>query len=71
MGAFPKGTVFLRGHTHVPRGETIDGYTFWNPGSMTLPKRGAPRSWALIEEGVFRVFDFRGTLYLEHAPGRA
>ena len=68
MGAFAPETVFLRGHTHVPRGETIDGYSFWNPGSMTLPKQGYPRSWAVYEEGVFRVLDFEGRTVLEHAP---
>ena len=38
------GTVLLRGHTHVPRGETIDGLHFWNPGSLSLPKGGDRKS---------------------------
>lgn len=36
------GTVLLRGH-HVPRGETLDGLHFWNPGSLSLPKGASPR----------------------------
>ena len=66
MNGFARGTVFLRGHTHVPRGETIDGFTFWNPGSMTLPKRGYPRSWAVYEDGTFTVKDFEGGTVLSH-----
>ncbi len=67
-----RGVVVLRGHTHVPRAETLDGWTFWNPGSLTLPKGGSPRSWAMVEEGVFRVYDTKGNLVLEHAaPGAA
>ena len=68
MGAFAPETVFLHGHTHVPRGETIEGWSFWNPGSMTLPKRGYPRSYAVYEDGLFRVLDFEGRTVLEHAP---
>ena len=46
--------------------ETIDGFTFWNPGSMTLPKRGYPRSWAVYENGTFTVKDFEGGTVLSH-----
>ncbi|MDO5536214.1 MAG: phosphodiesterase [Desulfovibrionaceae bacterium] len=67
MGGFKKGTIFLRGHTHVPRGEEIDGYFFWNPGSMTLPKQGWPRSYAVCEDGRFRVLTLDDQLVLEHA----
>ena len=62
------GTVLLRGHTHVPRGETIDGLHFWNPGSLSLPKSGSPRTYGLIENGVFCVLDMQGGEILRHAP---
>ncbi|MBQ1844848.1 MAG: metallophosphoesterase family protein, partial [Desulfovibrio sp.] len=65
---FAPETVFLHGHTHVPRGETLEGFSFWNPGSMTLPKRGYPRSYAVYEDGLFRVLDFEGQTVLEHRP---
>lgn len=64
----PAGTVILRGHTHVPRGETLDGLHFWNPGSLSLPKRGFPRSYGLYEDGVFRVLDMEGREILRHRP---
>lgn len=64
-----KGTVVLRGHTHIPRGETIDGIHFWNPGSLSLPKGGSPRSFAIYENGLFRVLDMEGKEVLSHRPG--
>lgn len=62
------GSVILRGHTHVPRGETLDDLHFWNPGSLSLPKGGSPRSYGLCEDGVFRVLDMEGREVLRHAP---
>jgi len=40
--------LFLHGHTHVPRDETLDGTRFLNPGCITRPNRGAPASWAWL-----------------------
>ena len=67
MPGFPKGTVFLRGHIHKPRAETLDGWHFWNPGSITLPKNGWPRSWALYEDGAFTVCSMGGEVILSQA----
>lgn len=64
----PRGSVILRGHTHVPRGETIDGFHIWNPGSLSLPKQGFPRSYAIYENGVFTVLDMDGQEILRHSP---
>jgi putative phosphoesterase len=41
--------VFLHGHTHVPRDETIGGVRFLNPGCVTRPNRGAPPSVGFLE----------------------
>lgn len=62
------GTVLLRGHTHVPRGETIDGLHFWNPGSLSLPKAGSPRTYGIVEKGVFSVLDMQDGEILRHTP---
>lgn len=64
----PPGSVILRGHTHVPRGETINGFHIWNPGSLSLPKQGFPRSYAIYENGVFTVLDMDGGEILRHCP---
>lgn len=65
------GDVVLSGHTHIPRGETVDGVHFWNPGSTTLPKGGFPASYGVFEAGAFRVFGLDGRLLLEHRPSAA
>ncbi len=47
------GDILLHGHTHV---QTIDGsrrYTYMNPGSVSLPKNGMPKSYMIYEDGVF------------------
>jgi uncharacterized protein len=41
--------VVLHGHTHVPRNEKRRGVLFLNPGCVTRPNRGAPRSVAWLE----------------------
>ena len=61
------GDVVLSGHTHIPRGETVDGVHFWNPGS----KGGFPASYGVFEAGAFRVFGLDGRFLLEHRPSAA
>ena len=71
LAAAERGDVVLSGHTHIPRGETVDGVHFWNPGSTTLPKGGFPASYGVFEVGAFRVFGLDGRLLLEHRPSAA
>ncbi len=40
--------LVLHGHTHVPRNERVGATTFLNPGCITRPNRGAPRSYAWL-----------------------
>jgi len=40
--------LLLHGHTHVPRNEKIGSTVFLNPGCVTRPNRGAPRSYAWL-----------------------
>ena len=48
----PECDVFLHGHTHVPRDETVNGVRFLNPGCISRP-RGASNSfaWLILERG--------------------
>lgn len=41
--------LLFHGHTHVPRHERIGRTTYYNPGCITRPNRGAPASWAWLE----------------------
>ncbi|HST30056.1 MAG TPA: metallophosphoesterase family protein [Chthoniobacterales bacterium] len=41
--------VVLHGHTHVPRNEQRRGVLFLNPGCVTRPNRGSPKSVAWLD----------------------
>jgi putative phosphoesterase len=47
--------VVLHGHTHVPRNEKRGGVLFLNPGCVTRPNRGSPRSVAWLEVAAGKV----------------
>ncbi|MTI70152.1 MAG: metallophosphoesterase [Firmicutes bacterium] len=41
--------MVLFGHSHVPMKIEYDDILFFNPGSITLPRRGSKRSYGVIE----------------------
>ena len=45
----PDDTVLAHGHTHVPEITNICGITIFNPGSISLPKGGFPRSFGFFD----------------------
>ncbi len=67
FSGIPAGTIVLTGHTHVPVGEARGEVIWWNPGSVTLPKSGYPRSYAFYEDGVFTVYDLQDNIVLQHS----
>jgi putative phosphoesterase len=47
----PPCDIFLHGHTHVPRDETIRGVRFLNPGCISRPKSAQPSfAWLTLEK---------------------
>lgn len=56
-----KGDILIHGHTHVlavsPFG---NDNTYINPGSVSLPKEGNPKSYMIYENGIFTIKDFDG-----------
>ncbi len=60
------GTIVISGHTHMPVAAEYNHVYWWNPGSLSLPKQGYPRSYGLYEQAVFRVFDMDDVCILEH-----
>lgn len=47
------GDILLNGHTHVPVCRVHENYIYMNPGSVSIPKEGSPRSYMTLENGVF------------------
>ena len=56
------GDIFLYGHTHVLRAEKKGAHTFLNPGSVSLPKEGNIPTYEILEDGVFTIKGFDGTV---------
>lgn len=48
LPGFAPGTVILRGHTHIPRGESLDGLHFWNPAPSACPRADSPAATACM-----------------------
>ena len=44
-----KGDLLLSGHTHVLKAEHLEDYAWVNPGSISLPKEGNPKTYATLE----------------------
>lgn len=53
--ALAKGSVLVNGHTHIPAFVRYDGFTYVNPGSVSLPKDNYPHS-VIVTDG--KCFDF-------------
>lgn len=51
--ALNKGDILLHGHTHVQTIDESGRYTYMNPGSVSLPKNGMPKSYLIYEDGSF------------------
>lgn len=48
------GDLLLCGHTHVPAFNRHEGFTYVNPGSVSIPKNGSAHGYILLEDGVLR-----------------
>ncbi|MCQ2378402.1 MAG: phosphodiesterase [Victivallaceae bacterium] len=42
-------SVFVQGHTHIPVLSEAEGITIFNPGSISLPKSGFPRTFGFFD----------------------
>lgn len=44
----PGVDLVIHGHTHIPRNERIGSTVYLNPGCVTRPNRGSPRSFGWL-----------------------
>ena len=63
------GDILVHGHTHVLRADQCGEITILNPGSVSIPKEGNPPTYAILEDGVFRILDFEGRVIKEKNLG--
>jgi len=59
--------ILLCGHTHVPAIEECEGFTYLNPGSVSIPKNGTKHSYMTCENGSFLWKDLdTAEVYMEY-----
>ena len=58
-----EGEIMLHGHTHIPTCLEFGNKNFYlNPGSISIPKGGFPKSYMIYENRCFTVKDFDGNI---------
>lgn len=52
-----RGDLLIHGHTHVPtiRWHEEEGYTYLNPGSVSMPKEDSPNSYMIYQDHRFSI----------------
>lgn len=55
--------VLLSGHTHVLKAEKTETYIAINPGSISLPKEGNPKTYAVLENRQLAIKTLEGSLW--------
>ena len=56
-----RGDILLHGHTHIPACEEFGEENFYiNPGSVSIPKGGFPKTYIIYENRSFTLYDFDG-----------
>lgn len=55
-------SIVIAGHTHVPAFEKRDGYTYINPGSVSIPKQNSHNGYMIYENRTFVWKDFDGNI---------
>ena len=58
-----QGDLLLCGHTHVAGCHRMDGFTYLNPGSVSIPKENTPHSYLILEDHTFTWKTLDGTAY--------
>lgn len=56
------GSVYLTGHTHIPKDVTEDGIRYINPGSVSIPKNDSPHSVIIYTDGEFVWYDIENKM---------
>ena len=61
------GDILFCGHTHVPKINEHETYTYMNTGSVSIPKENSPHSYVVLESGKFEWKDLEnGEVFLSY-----
>lgn len=60
------GDILFCGHTHVPKINKHETYTYMNTGSVSIPKENSPHSYVVYENGTLLWKDLEtGGIYMQ------
>ena len=65
LPALKKGDIFMYGHTHIPVLEKKRSLIL-NPGSLSLPKGGHQKTYALLDEKGVRIMNMDDEEYMSY-----
>lgn len=57
-----KGDLFAYGHTHIYQAEKLNERFVLNPGSISLPKKGMPNTYGILQDNFFQIKDLNGNI---------
>ncbi len=57
------GDILLNGHTHIPKCEQHEGYVYFNPGSVSIPKDGSANSYMTLDGNIAEWKTLDGEVY--------
>ncbi len=60
-----KGDILLNGHTHIPAFEEKEGFTYVNPGSVSIPKENSEHSYILLDGNTLKWKNLESNTYLQ------
>ena len=58
-------TIVLHGHTHIFGIYKKDGIAFINPGSISIPRNGLPKTYALMDDEGIKILDKNDNILLK------
>ena len=57
--------IIVSGHTHILKAEELNGTAYLNPGSVSIPKGGNPKTYMIYDNKTFIIKDFSGNIIIE------
>lgn len=51
-----EGNILVSGHTHIPVLKKEGGLTYLNPGSISFPKGGFPKTYMIIQDNIVTLY---------------
>ena len=55
--------ILLCGHTHIPKCDRYERFTYLNPGSVSIPKQDSPHSYMILDGKTFSWKSLDGRIY--------